>query len=231
MLIIVGAIVAAGAFFVLEVCTVRDVEVEGNVLYDDETIKNTVLNDKFSTNTLYVFFKNKFSKGEEMPFVDSVEISVSLPHKVHITVYEKGMLGYVYVDSMGQNAYFDKDGIVVEISEKKIKDVPIIKGMSIDEVVLFEKLPADDVMLDTLLNITRSLEKFELVPSSIDVSDSDNMKLKFGKITVEFGDEEYLNEKMTRLSYILGELKGKKGTLYMDFWSPDTTDIVFSEDK
>ena len=58
VLIIVGAIVAAGAFFVLEVCTVRDVEVEGNVLYDDETIKNTVLNDKFSTNTLYVFFKN-----------------------------------------------------------------------------------------------------------------------------------------------------------------------------
>ena len=39
----------------LKLFTVKQVEVDGNVLYDDETIENVVLNDKYSWNSLYVF--------------------------------------------------------------------------------------------------------------------------------------------------------------------------------
>ena len=41
----------------LKLFTVKQVEVDGNVLYDDETIENVVLNDKYSWNSLYVFAK------------------------------------------------------------------------------------------------------------------------------------------------------------------------------
>ena len=38
-------------------------------------------------------------------------------HGVHISVYEKGTLGYIYIPGINEkNAYFDKDGFVVETS-------------------------------------------------------------------------------------------------------------------
>ena len=229
ILVVIAAVVAALVFFALVVCTVKEVDVEGNVLYDDDTVISTVLDNEYCKNTLYVWLRSKFLGNPEMPFIDDVEISIKLPHTVHITVYEKGTLGFVSVSSMGQNAYFDKDGMVVEMSDSVIDDVPEIVGLDIGEVVLYEKLPIEDATLRVLLNLTRALDKYELYPESIDISDTDNVLLKFKNIKVEFGDDGYLNEKVQRMTYILPELKKKKGTLHIDMWSPDTTDIVFSE--
>ena len=56
----------------------------------DETIENVVLNDKYSWNSLYVFAKYRFKKPESIPFVDTMDITLKSPHKLHIKVYEKG---------------------------------------------------------------------------------------------------------------------------------------------
>ena len=99
-----------------------------------------VLNDEYSWNSLYVDLKYRFVDIGEVPFVDTMEVSLDNPHTVHIKVYEKGMLGYLYINSIGQNAYFDKDGFVVETSTEVIDGVPKITGISCEEVVLYEKL-------------------------------------------------------------------------------------------
>ena len=95
----------------------------------------------------------------EVPFVDTMEVSLDNPHTVHIKVYEKGMLGYLYINSIGQNAYFDKDGFVVETSTEVIDGVPKITGISCEEVVLYEKLQLEnsDILRD-LLNLTQTLK-------------------------------------------------------------------------
>ena len=43
-------------------------------------------------------------------------ISLDDPHTLRISVTEKGILGSFYIDRLGQYAYFDKDGFVVETS-------------------------------------------------------------------------------------------------------------------
>ncbi len=73
-----------------------------------------MLDKEYSWNSLYVYFENKCNKTEEIPFVDSLRIRLKSPQKLEITVVEKGILGYLYVPSLGKNAYFDKDGFVVE---------------------------------------------------------------------------------------------------------------------
>ena len=67
---------------------------------------------------------------------------------MHVLVYEKGILGCFYIDAIGQYAYFDKDGFVVETSSDEIEDVPKITGVTCDGV--FTKLPLDqpDVLND-----------------------------------------------------------------------------------
>ena len=159
----VAFLLAVTAVIVLKVFTVKKVQIEGNELYDDEVIETSVLNDKYSWNSLYVFVKYKFIKTKEIPFIDTMAISLKNPHTLHIKVYEKGRLGYVYVPDMGINAYFDKDGLVVETSEEKINDVPMINGIDCKTVELYEKLPIDDDNLRDILTLTQSLKRNKMV--------------------------------------------------------------------
>lgn len=95
-------LVGAGALIVTQVFTVEQVVVEGNELYDSSQIESMILDDDYSWNSLYVYLKYRFKDIGEVPFVDTMEVSLDNPHTVHVKVYEKGMLGYLYISSIGR---------------------------------------------------------------------------------------------------------------------------------
>lgn len=228
--LIILSLLAIGALVVIKVFTVKKVEITGNVNSSDETIKEWVLKDEYSWNSLYVYLKNKFVEPEDIPFVDTMEVSLKSPHILEIKVYEKGILGCVYMESLGQNAYFDKDGLVVEMSSDVIAGIPRITGLDVEEIVLYEKLPIKGKsVLKNLLSLTQSLKKYELVPESINYSKEGNYTLSYGTITVLLGQAQHLNEKVLRLSYIMPKLEGQTGTLHLESWTEDTTDISFEK--
>ena len=219
-------------FLAIHLFTVKTVEVEGNELYSDEQIAASILNDSYSWNSLYVYLKYKMLKTKEVPFVDTMEVTLENPHKIHINVYEKGLLGYLYIDSIGQNAYFDKDGFVEETSSKIIEGVPKITGISCDHVVLYEKLPLENKKaLKTLLSLTQTLKKYELIPDTIDYSANRQITLSYGNVTVMLGNSDYLTEKISRLSYIYQNIAGLNGVLHMENWSEETSDITFVKNE
>lgn len=223
-------LIGAGVFAVLYVFTVENVVVEGNELYSDEQIKQLVLSDEYSWNSLYVDLKYRLVDTGEVPFVDAMEISLDDPHTVHIKVYEKGMLGYFYISSIGQNAYFDKDGFVVETSQDVIDGVPKITGIACDAVTLYEKLPLEeDGILDELLALTQTLKKYELLPDEIAYDDDGEPELTYGTIRVLLGSEDNLSQKVVRLSVLLPQLSGLSGTLHLETWTPETTDVIFDK--
>ena len=228
ILLILILLIAAGVFTVMNVFTVENVVVEGNELYSSTQIENMVLNDEYSWNSLYVDLKYRFVDIGEVPFVDTMEVSLDNHHTVHIKVYEKGMLGYLYINSIGQNAYFDKDGFVVETSTEVIDGVPKITGISCEEVVLYEKLQLEnsDILRD-LLNLTQTLKKYNLLPDEIQYDSNMEPVLYYGTIQVKIGSEDNLSQKVVRLSIILPQLDGLSGTLHLETWTPETTDIIW----
>ena len=228
ILLILILLIAAGVFTVMNVFTVENVVVEGNELYSSTQIENMVLNDEYSWNSLYVDLKYRFVDIGEVPFVDTMEVSLDNPHTIHIKVYEKGMLGYLYINSIGQNAYFDKDGFVVETSTEVIDGVPKITGISCEEVVLYEKLQLEnsDILRD-LLNLTQTLKKYNLLPDEIQYDSNMEPVLYYGTIQVKIGSEDNLSQKVVRLSIILPQLDGLSGTLHLETWTPETTDIIW----
>ena len=228
ILLILILLIAAGVFTVMNVFTVENVVVEGNELYSSTQIENMVLNDEYSWNSLYVDLKYRFVDIGEVPFVDTMEVSLDNPHTVHIKVYEKGMLGYLYINSIGQNAYFDKDGFVVETSTEVIDGVPKITGISCEEVVLYEKLQLEnsDILRD-LLNLTQTLKKYNLLPDEIQYDSNMEPVLYYGTIQLKIGSEDNLSQKVVRLYIILPQLDGLSGTLHLETWTPETTDIIW----
>lgn len=228
--LIVLIVLGLAALIVFKVFTVRNVEITGNELYSDKKIRDWVLNDEYSWNSLYVFFKYKLKETKELPFVDSMEVSLKSPHTLEIHVYEKGVLGYVYVPSLGKNAYFDKDGFVVELSTDVIEGTTKISGLSVKTAKLYEKLPIENQsILRTLLNVMQLLDKYELEPEMIYVTENGQVLLSYGKIQVNVGENEYLNEKIIRLQKIMPQIEGMEGTLHLETWTETTTDIYFEK--
>ena len=226
--LVVLMLFALAALIVVKVFTVQNVVVEGNSLYSADQIKNMVLDDDYSWNSLYVDLKYRFVDVGEVPFVDTMEISLDDPHTLRISVTEKGILGSFYIDTLGQYAYFDKDGFVVETSSDVIEGVPKITGVTCDSVVLYEKLPLEDTkLLRNLLTLTQLLKKYELEPEEIHYDSAMQPQLTYGTIAVNVGSEDYLTQKIARLSAIMPQLSGLSGILHLETWTPDTTDIVF----
>lgn len=229
---ILAVTVAAAALIVFQVFTVKTVIVEGNEHYSDGQIEKFALSDEYSWNSLYVVLKNRFFEVKEVPFVDSMDIELDGPHTLKIHVFEKGMIGYLYISAIGQYAYFDTDGFVVETSKEQIEDLPQVEGLDCDKVVLYEKLPIKDSdMLQNLLVATRSLQKNGVEPDKIQFSGNGEITLDYGEIQAYLGSAENLTQKILRLPYILPQLSGKKGGLHLENWTENTTDIIFDEIK
>lgn len=227
--------IGIGVLLVTKVFTVEKVTVVGNELYTDEQICEMVLDDEYSWSSLYVYLKYRFLRPEKLPFVDTMEVGLhaARPHELTVEVYEKGILGYLYISSIDQNAYFDKDGFVVETSQEMIGDVPKIEGLKCDSVVLYEKLPLEnDTALKNLLALTQLLQKYEITAKRIQYDEmAGTMTVYSGKITIQVGNAEHMAQKIMRLQYILPQLEGKKGTLHLENWTSETTDIVFEPKK
>lgn len=230
--LILVLLIAMAVLIIWNVFTVKNVIVEGNQLYSSEQIENLVLDDEYSWNSLYVVVKHRLVDNGDVPFVDTMEVSLKGPHTIHVSVYEKGILGSFYIETIGQYAYFDKDGFVVETSTEEIPDVPKITGIACEEVVLYEKLPLeDDGVLMNLLGLTQTLKKYDLLPQEIHYDGNLEPTLSYYGIKVVVGSDDYLSQKVVRLSAILPQLSGLSGTLHLETWTPDTTDIIFEREQ
>jgi len=138
---VLAGILVLAALVVFGLFRVREVVVTGNSIYTAADIQNAVMQDGLCKNTLYLMWKYKDdSKVEEdLPFLSSLEVNMRTPYQVEIRVYEKPEVGYFL---NGTNyVYFDRDGLIVEISKKLREHIPKITGITISKPERYEKLP------------------------------------------------------------------------------------------
>ena len=110
--------------------TVKTITVEGNVHYTNDEIVDMVMKNQLDHNSLYLFLKYRKKGIEGIPFIEKMNVSILAPDTIKITVYEKAVAGYI--EYLGKYMYFDKDGIIVETSDKKTVGIPQITGLKCD---------------------------------------------------------------------------------------------------
>lgn len=221
--ILFSVLLAAGMFHVDEV------EITGNSFYSDEEIKELVIGEY--PNSLYLMFQYDYLGGKEIPFVDNVEIALAAPNRIKIRVYEKTLIGYVQY--MGSNLYFDKDGTVVESSDAVLEGVPCIKGLKFDTLTLHEQLNVqNEEVFEMLLSMNQMMEKYELFPDAITLkNNSSEIVLTFDQVRVNLGEGEHMDEKAARIKSLLPDLADKSGVLHMEEYTNESTNISFIKDK
>ncbi len=227
-IILAVLIVAAGCvFFVLFFCNIENVTMSGNTIIIDEEIKQHLFVDEYDKNAVILVLKNKFQPRQDIPFVQSMDITMTDLNSVNIKIKEKEIIGFIKGKDK-KRIYYNSEGIVQEISKVKVPGVPrIVNEGGIKEALVGSELPIREKSRRELLALQRELKQSEIKVSRIMITEVGNFILSYKDISIRFGTSSYMTEKVMRLKYILPKVKKKTGILHLEDWTEGNTDIIF----
>lgn len=204
---------------------IKKLDVVGVKRYTPEQISGQLMKTPPDHNSLYLFLKYRYFTKVNLPFIEKVDVVMNDTHSVTAYVYEKMIAGCI--EFMGSYMYFDKDGIIVESSSKRIPDVPIIKGLKYDRIILSEKLKVQkDELFDVIINITQLIGKYEVAVDVVSFSDTYEVTLECGNVTVLLGRKSTYDEALSELHSILAEVGDRKITINMRNYVKGTEVII-----
>ena len=223
--IVIAILIGACYYF----CPLKEVIVEGTDLYSDSEIQNYILDDKYCSNTIYAFLKNKLFPKSDAEFIESFDVSINNKNSITITANEKTILGYLTNDDLTY-IYFDYDGTINEISETYVDGYMKVEGVVCEDAQLGDTLSIGEAQAGYLSALIKLLQKESLLPNVISYDDYNHITLLYDNYNISLGSNEYLEEKITRITYILPQIEGMSGTLHLENYSPNSTDIVFEKE-
>lgn len=225
----VAVVVLAAAVFFFTFFQVKTVEVIGNDHYTEDELKEKILKGSMTSNAILAPLFYSKNAAEELPYIESFNVGRSGRNKLIISVKEKSVVGCIpYLDSY---VYFDSNGYFVEGSKTRDTKVAFFDGIQPKKVVMEEKLPIKETVLNTAVALSTIFAKNDMVPDHIMFDDSYEISLLYGDITVQLGKDEYLEDKMTRAIAILPQLEGQKGILHMENISRNSKTVTFEAEE
>ncbi len=223
LLVILGIL----AYFL---CPLTDVSVEGTDLYTSDQVSEYILDDKYSTNTIYAFLKNKLFPKGDAEFIESFDVKITGMHSITIVCNEKPILGYISQED-GKYIYFNYDGSITEISESYIdRGYMQVEGVTCEEPEVGMTLPIGDDQIGYLTSLIKILQKNDIMPNVVSYDENSHITLKYDTYNISLGSSVYLEEKIDRALKILPQIEGLQGTLHLENYSTQNTDIVFEKD-
>ncbi len=192
----------------------KDITVSGTSRYDSEQIKERLISSKADNNTLVLYLKYKYFTEVRIPFVEKISFELVDRNSINIHVYDKRIIGCI--EFMEDYLYFDKDGIIVESTFNRLDDIPLIKGLKYQKIVLNEKLEVQrEELFDVILNLTQQIEKRELEVDTISFNNKYEVTVDLGDIKAMLGKRSTYDEILAKLKNITLEAKGQKLTVDM----------------
>lgn len=211
--LVVAFVLTSGLFF-----KVTAIRVEGGLVTGEKEVaemSGISLGDN-------IFFINKVSAARnikaQLPYVQEVRISRSLPGTVLIRVTEAAPAGMI--EDRGAYWLFDTQGVLLEsVPVLTPPKLPVVRGLTLVSPLPGGELdvPEEDrVKVAPLLELLRTLlaEGLWEDVSSADVSRLANLRFTYKEIAVELGAPDLLERKLRTMSLALEQIGGA-GTLYL----------------
>lgn len=230
--VVLLGLTAAGIFLAAAVMslTIKQVTVSGNNRYTKEEVIDMIFKTGADRNTLYCYGKDKFGEHQQIPFVEDYQLVFHGPFEVEVIVHEKSVVGYVAY--MSSYMYFDKDSIIVESTNEEVEGIPCIEGLEYGQIVLHKPLPVEDqAIFGQILILTQVLSTYDLGVKKIQYDRKGDAKLYTEDLEVVLGDGSNIDGKILRLSNMMPELEGLKGTLYLDTYDPLNNQMAYTFKK
>ncbi len=227
---IVGTLLVVSliVLLLLTVFRIKTFTVVGNERYSADKIEYDLCDDFRSGNTLWFSWKYRTAASDpKAPYLNTIQAKIISPSEVRVIVQEKRLIGCVQYN--GQYVSFDSDGIVLEIGDEAPEETVLVTGVTMDEPVLYQKLPVSNTaQMRTMLSICRLLGDSGLEPDAVDFDENGNITVTIGTVRVELGQDEYLEEKVSNLVTIYPKVASQTGTLNMTAFTGRYETVTFS---
>lgn len=231
ILVIIAAGLAALFFYLDREYKLTGVTVSGCSYYTEDEIKEKLVAGILKDNTLGLYLLNRI-REPSIPFVEKVDMEMVNHHELLISIYEKSMIACI--PYMNEYLYFDKDGIIIENSAKKMDWVPVVEGIQFGTMNLHEKLEVeDDDIFDKILNLSQLLKQYSIKTKKVYFNYQSEVILYTGNIKVLLGNSDRYDDKIAELSNIIKKAKNRKlkGTLDMRSFESGQSEIIFKEEE
>ena len=207
-------------------CQLSSVTIVNNTMsYSDEELTERVFTSPLDKYAVLFRIRWFLNPEENIPFIEQIDAELTDRNSIRLTVYEKRIIGCVQV--MGQYFYFDRDGLVVESSTRRIEGVPLITGLEFDSIVLHNNLKVQKASLyNVILNLTRLIELYGIEASQIVFLYDDSVVLHCGETEVRIGKKESYDVTLASLNTILEKLEDKNMVLYMENYNETNKDVT-----
>lgn len=191
---------------------IKRINVKGNTKYDDAELITKVFDGNWDRISIILFTKEKFRKHKNIIYLEKYDIKFKSPFEIDLIVYEKEPIAFVKNDI--KNVYFDKDGIVDDITEERKEGIPEIRGVNFKNFEKGEKLiVGDKVLLDVILNIAMTMKSYNLSYELLEFEKNNEITIYCDNIQVLLGDIRNMEVKLLRLKDIYPKIKDLSGTL------------------
>lgn len=202
---------------------IKNVDVIGSERQDGTSVVDQIFEKANDRTSIIFFIKDVMGIKKDIKYVDTYHVEWLTPFSIRVLVEEKPLIGFVKKDIV--NVYFDRDGLISEMTQMRIKGVPELRGVNFDAKGKGEKISASDPkVLTVLLDITDRLIKEGYEVSLIELDKNENISVYIGEIRVDLGDIQNIEVKINRLIDIYPKIKGLKGSLDLSKASENMSD-------
>ena len=155
---VIGAVVVI-LLFCAFFFRVKKVSIEGNTYYSSREMEEKFQSNIFEKNILTFWLMQKLSLTPDLPFVREYEVNYPSTNEIHIKLYEKSIVAGIAYSN--QYIYFDKDGIVLQSSDKAVKGIPLFETKNLTTFTLYSKVQMeDDSLLSQILNLANLFKHY-----------------------------------------------------------------------
>ncbi len=193
---------------------VDGIEVVGNKIYTKEDILK-ILNLSDNNSIVKLLITDIKKEAKKYGKIEDIDINYIFPNRLRINVIENPPIGYIQFSN--EYVYMDKNGVVIEVSNKSPIKVPILIGLKIEGFKIGEKLNVDDSDIFSNINsLTNVMKKYNLFKDKImvDASKKDDIHVYINNLDIKFGVLTDIDEKVRKISEAMKHISEKDmGTL------------------
>lgn len=202
---------------------IQNVEIKGNTIQSDVEIVSKIFEEEIDKSPVVFFLRDRFNKHKKIDYIDKYVVKWKSPLSVVITVYEKPAIAYVRMDL--KNVYFDRDGVINEVTSERRPNVIEVVGINFKSYEKGVKIEAKDMkLLNAVMDITRNLYDNNLPAEFLEINNEGKISVSVGNIVANLGDTKNMEIKLQRFNDIYKEIKDLNGVLNLENASENMLD-------
>ena len=211
---------------------INNVEIVGNEKISDVEIAKHIFENEYDNISVVFYLKDKFSQKKKIPLVSKYEVEWVTPFSIVIRVTENPIIGFIRRDI--KNVFFDKNGNICEVSDKRKDDILEVIGVSFRNFEVGDKIDLNnEKLLSAILNISSFIKEKKLPAELIEIKTEDDIHIYLDNVEVKMGNIKNMEIKLQRLDEIFPKISDYSGVLDLSDAKENMLDeqYIFQKDE